>query len=109
MQEIIKFLDENDVEYEPVTFGDLINGPLVDGLQVFFHLGFPERVAAMRAFDALLKTSLRYFAYVGGGSYYRQYNVMTAADKLRLDAHEEAVKREREAFFREIGYKRWLP
>ena len=109
MQEIIKFLHENDVEYEPVTFGDPINGPLVDGLQVFFHLGFPECVTAMRAFDALLETLPQYFAYTGGGSYYRQYNVMAAADKLRLDAHVEAVKREHEAFFREIGYKRWLP
>ena len=109
MQEIIKFLKENDVEYEPVTFGDLINGPVVDGLQVFFHLGFSECAAAMRAFDTLLETLPQYFAYTGGGSYYRQYNVMTAVDKLCLDAHEEAVKREREAFFREIGYKRWLP
>lgn len=108
MQEIIKFLQENDLEYEPVTFGDLINGPVVDGLQVFFHLGFPECVAAMRAFDELLETLPQYFAYVGGGSYYRQYNVMTAADKLRLDAHKEAVKREHEEFLREIGYKRWL-
>ncbi len=109
MQEIIKFLDENDVEYEPVTFGDLINGPVVDGLQVCFHLGFPECVANMKAFDALLETLPQYSAQVEDYGYYHCYGVMATADKLRLDAHEEAVNRKHEAFLREIGYKRWLP
>ena len=109
MQEIIKFLQENDVEHEPVTFGDQFNGPVIDGLQVFFHLGFPECVTNMKAFDALLETLPQYFAQVEDGGYYHCYNVMTAADKLRLDAHAETVKREHEAFLREIGYKRWLP
>ena len=103
MQEIIKFLQENDLEYELVTFGDQFNGPVVDGLQVFFHLGFPGTVMIMKAFDTFLRSLPQYSVQVEDGSYYHCYNVMTAADKLRFDAYEEAVKRENEAFFREIG------
>ena len=104
MWKIINFLNENEIEFECVTFGDAYRyGVEVDGLEVFFHKDFPESLALFDAFRAFMRSQADAVIMVEDGGYYYCCHVMSAEDRDRLISAKEAAAAETAAFFRSIG------
>lgn len=110
MKSIIKFLEENGVEYSANKYGNphyFNDGFSVDGIQIAFYFdgigNAPEKKKQLLDFMRRKKAYVCQELRFGAGHTYR---IMTVFDAARLEQHEKAVANAVEKFWEEEHARR---